>query len=92
MQRSKFTCLRVWGKGFIQARLAAAAGGDYSSGMDDNAEFVAEPLVPTPPGRDRVLLFDRDFNLCARADGGFWWSREDLGGRIRSGVWGISVS
>lgn len=50
--------------------------------MDDMAEFVAEPLAATPSIRDRVLLFDNEFNLCPRPDGGIWWWREDVADRI----------
>lgn len=46
--------------------------------MSEITEFVAEPLPGEPTEQDRILLFDRDFNLHAGARGGVWWTHEEI--------------
>lgn len=48
--------------------------------MSEYPEFVAEPLSTPSLADDRILLFDVDFNLCATANGDYWWTRHELEG------------
>lgn len=52
-------------------------GCDYSSCMSETTEFVAEPSGGGATEHDRILVFDRAFNLHAASQGRLWWRSDE---------------